>query len=891
MNHSGQPKFTGSIEKMTQGPLFFGMALAAAVAGLPSPALALHVDHLRIEHTARPIGLDVARPRLSWILAAPAGARGQRQTAYQIHVAESVDALQAGRGDLWDSGRVESGETFGVVYAGPTLASGRRYHWRVRVWDAAGEASAWSEPEWWQMALLSSKEWQAKWIGADETETSPLLRREFESPAPVVQATVHVYAIGWYELRLNGAKVGEQVLAPLNSNYRKALFYDTYDITGQVQTGRNAVGLWLGQGYNKDYSKYGYRWTQPVAGLVQIELHFADGSAQTIISDEEWRSAPSPILANQIYHGETYDARREQPGWDEPGFDDLTWHSVVRREVQAGPLRANPMPPIKVAATISPVRVTEPQPGVTVLDFGQNIAGWMRLRLRGDSGAEVVMRHAETLDPDGMPDTRTNRDARATDRYTLRGGGEEVYEPRFTYHGFRYVEITGLGAAARLMAAEARAVHAAVEQTGAFGASSPLVNRIQENFRWSLLNNLMGIPTDTAVRDERTPCLMDSLAVEETAMHNFDLHTTYGKWLEDIKGDLGMPPNWTGDQVILPWLLFRHYGDRRLLEDHFDNMKRVTDHFAGEAEQKNYWADGFGDWAAPNHRGDYETSFSEGEVVNTAFFHRCAEVTAEAAAVLGAVEDARRYRALAAEIRQRFHDRHHDPRGPTYGSGRQVTSVLPLAFGMVPPADRQAVARALEARVGGQDRGHLDTGIFGTRYLFEVLIDHGFADTAYGALTRTSYPSFGHQIVMGATTAWEQWSYAGGMQSHNHAMFAGPGVTFYTHLAGIRATAPGFREIEIRPTRPAGLMHASGEIRTMLGTVASAWDATRGYVHRVTIPVNATAIVHVPAAGPQEVWEGGVPVGQAAGVTYLGQAGTEARFQVGSGEYVFSRQP
>ena len=861
-------------------------ALAVALLAAPALAGALTVESPKIEYMTQPLGIETTQPRFSWTLASTE--RAQEQSAYEIQVASSRERLESGASDVWASGRVASAETFGLGYNGPPLASGDRYHWRVRVWDGRDRVSDWSDPAWWQMGLLHESDRQARWIAAADDETSPRLRREFSIAQPVVQATAYAYAVGWYELRLNGQKVGDRVLTPVNSNYSKGLFYDVYDVTEQIRSRDNAVGIWLGGGYNQNYSKYGYRWAQPPAAWVQIELRFADGSRRVIASDERWKASASPIVANHIYDGETYDARREQEGWDRPGFADAGWTPVVEREVVAGGLKASLMPPMKITRELRPVSVTEVRPQVFVFDFGQNIAGWVRLRVAGDRGARVVLRHAENVHGDGTLDVATNRKARATDTYVLRGGGMETYEPRFTYHGFRYVEVTGFPGRPTLESVTACAVSSAVEETGTFTSSDPLLNRIQQNFLWSIRNNLMGIPTDTAVRDERTPCQMDSLAVEETAIANFDLLQYYAKWLEDIRGDGGMPPNWTGDQVVLADLLYRHYGDRRLLESHFENMEQRCAGYLRQMEAGNRWADGFGDWAPPHQSGDYETSFSEGEIVNTAFFHRVATITAETAEILGLADKAEQYRALAERLAREFNERHFNPGTFTYGSGRQVTSILPLAFGLVPEEARRDVARALHERVMGRDRGHLDTGIFGTRYLFDVLIDHGYADSAYAVLGQRTYPSFGYQIALGATTTWEQWSYRGGMQSHNHAMFAGPGSTFYSRFAGLRPAAPGYRRMVIRPVSPAGLVQVDASMRTASGWVRSAWRRHEGYAHRVILPPNTRAEVHVPAPDVAAVRESGRPAREAEGVRFLRMEADRAVFEVGSGNYVFT---
>jgi len=865
---------------------FFTFGVWALGMLAPAPAFALSVDDLRVEYLPRPLGVDAARPRLSWVL--HASQRAQRQAAYRVIVASSEAMVARETGDVWDSGVVRAAENFGIEFAGPTLASGTRYFWRVRVWDAEGRASDWSEAAWWQMGLLAPSDWRAKWIGGAGTG-SPLLRREFRVEKPIVRATAHAYAAGWYRLVVNGTELTERVLAPVNSNYPKGLFYDTYDVTPWLKAGANAVGLWLGAGYAQSYSQYGYRWNIPPAALAQIDLVFSDGTTATIATDGSWRTSESPITADDIYHGETYDARLEQAGWSVAGFDDHAWKPAIMRDAPAGPLLSCPFPGIAVAGDLRPVTLSEPKPGVWVFDLGQNIAGRVRLQVKGPTGTTVVLRHAEDVHADGTLDVTTNRKALATDTYILRGQGDESYEPRFTYHGFRYVEVTGYPGRPTLDSLTGRAVHAALEPAGTFRCSDPLINRIHQNFRWSIANNLMGIPTDTATRDERTPCQMDSLAVEEAAIANFGMDPYYAKWLHDIAGDGGTLPSWTGDQVVLPYLLYLHYGDRRMLERHFANMRQVVDTFTAKAEESAHWATGFGDWATANQPGDYETSFSEGELVGRVFHYRSARIVADVATVLGASADAERYGKLAEQIRAAFEARLYHPETATYSGGRQVTSVLPLAFGMVSPANEAAVAEALRRRVEEKDRAHLDAGIFGTRYLFDVLIDHGSADLAARVLTNPGYPGYADQIAQGATTTWEQWTFRGSMQTHDHAMFAGPDATLYSRFGGIQPAAPGYREIIIRPALPVSLSEVECTRQTVMGKIACHWKRhDGGLTVRVSIPVNASAQIHLPAHSLDHVREGGRPAAQADGVAAARLEGNSAVLTIGSGDYEFA---
>ncbi len=850
---------------------------------LVQTAAALSPAGLKTEYLINPQGLDVLRPRLSWIFTA--AGRAQKQAAYQIQVAGTAEQFKSSSGFIWDSGKVTSGENFGIVYAGPDLESGSRYYWRVRVWDQDGKASVWSPAAWWQMGLLHPSDWKGKWIGVSSEMASPLLRSQFHLDKRIKKATAYVFGFGFYELHLNGVKAGENVLTPVNSNYAKNLYYDTYDVTSLLREGGNAAGLWLGNGYDRGFSRSGYRWLAAKQAILELDIQFEDDTWARVVTDESWKAAESPILISSIYDGETYDARREKSGWDQFGYDDHAWQPVQLLPAPAGLIRSRLMPPIKVIRTLRPRRIYRPKPGVFVFDMGQNMAGWARVRAGGAAGTTIVMRYAEDILPNGTLDTRTNGLALVTDIFTLKGAGVEVYEPRFTYHGFRYVEVTGFPGTPTLSSLEGRVVHAAVEPVGSFHSSNPLLNRIHSNFQWSIVNNLVGIPTDNPARDERTPCQMDSMTAEETAIDNFDMNNYYTKWLQDIEG-IKRDPNWAGDQVFLAMLLYQHYGNRRILEDNYENSRQLVDAFATQAARQNPWSDAFGDWCPPG-RGTYKTCFNEGEIVNTSIYYRATLLVSQMAEVLGKTSDALTYKQRAESILREFNARHFNQATHTYESGRQVTSILPLAFDMVPPDQKPAVANALLERLIVKDREHLDTGIFGTRYLFDVLIDNGFAQEAYKVLNQTTYPSYGHQISLGATTTWEQWHFIGGMESHDHAMYAGPGSTFYSRLAGIQPAQPGYKEILIRPDFPKGLTSVNCSLRTVMGEIVSNWKVHNGLVEDITIPPNATAVVYLPAINAAQVKESGRPATKAKGVRFLRMENSYALFSVGSGTYQF----
>lgn len=672
---------------------------------------------------------------------------------------------------------------------------------------------------------------------------SPLFRRAFTVPAGIVKATAQVYAAGWYELSVNGRKADNRALAPANSPYDRMMLYDTYDVTELLQPGGNAIGLWLGNGYDINYSRYGWKWKQDKAVILQLDMEFADGTAQRVVTDESWLTADSPLLANDIYDGEIFDGRKALPGWDTYEYAGEGWTAAAAVSApSAGALEPNEQPPVTVHEPLEPVRALRPHGDVIVYDFGQNIAGWVRIQVEGPAGGRVTLRYSELIDADGNIDPWTNRRAKSTDVYIAAGDGIELYEPRFTYHGFQYVEASG---DLRIVSIQAVPVHSNVRETGRFRCSNPLIEQIQSNLRWSILNNLVSIPTDCCQRDERTPCLMDSATVEEAAIQNFDMQLYYRKWLVDIEDNLGNP-DWGGDKVTLLWHLYWYYGDTETLRKHYGTARAYIDHLAAKYPD-GIVEDGFGDWCAPNEDG-WESYFREVKIVNTSLFFRQASVVSEAAGVLGFEEERQRYAALAESIRLAFHERFYQGEG-VYGSGSQTAQIMPLAFGMVPEDAVAQAVRSLVAAIEAKDN-HVDTGIYATRHLVDVLADHGFIDLAYEMLTKESYPSFGWQIAQGATTLWEQWSFKGGMHSHDHAMFAGVGTSFYTRLSGIRALSPGYERIGIQPCVPSGLDWAEASMDTPRGRVVSAWRKEGERLHLdVEVPAGTTAAVKLSGTG------------------------------------------
>lgn len=884
------------------------LSLLAASLTLPRTASALaaaelSVAGLQVDYATNPLGTDDTRPSLSWKLTS--SVNGERQTAYRVIVASGMTQLDAGIGDVWDSGKVTTSDSIAIAYGGPTPQATATYHWKVQVWDANGTVSAWSPAAQWEMGLLTDQDWNgAQWISPSATGTGARrLRKAFtvDAAKTVTRARAYVLGLGFYELRLNGAKVGDQVLAPASTPYDRRALYITYDVTGALRPGANAAGLWLGNGYGPTFSQYGFRWTGPKQARLLLDVRYADGTRQTMTTDGSWKSSTGPITANDIYGGETYDARQEQNGWDQPGYDESGWQPVVGAAAPAGRLAAHTMPPLRVTNTLTPVKLTQPKPGVYIYDFGQNIAGWQRLRVQGPAGTSVRMRTAEEIAADGTLDTTTNRNAAATDTYTLAGTGTtETYEPRFTYHGFRYVEVTGYPQTPTLTSLDARVVHADVASTGSFSSSDSLLNQIWRNNRWTILNNSMSTPTDTPVRDERTPPGMDVQAYQDASTTEFAMDPYYVNYLRDLPPGTALPsdggnaqqPDMGGAGVTLAWTLYQQYGDRATLAASYPAMKAFVD--TNAANVPGYiWSTGFGDWCPPDLSANANGGMgnpsagactSEVPIVNTALSYLQAVDVAKAAAALGQTADAAHFNQLADAIKQAFNTRFRNADGAGYGDGRQTTSVLPLAFGMVPTQDVTTVGTRLVDTIMNKNGGHLDTGIFGTRYLMDALAAVGRTDVAMTILDQTTYPGFGFEIGKGATTSWEEWTYYSSMETHDHAMFAGINASLYTRLGGIQPTGPGYSTVTIAPQIPPGLQRVSAAVDTVRGSVASSWTVTgQQLVLDVTIPVGTVATVRVPNFG-----QGQATVSPAGGATQIAATGTETSYTVGSGTWHFT---
>ena len=894
--------------------------------------------HLKCEYRVDPLGIDERAPRLSWALQAEG--RGQVQSAYRILVAASEEDLESEENLLWDSGRVESGRSVGVVYGGEALRSGSRFVWKVCAWDGAGNPSPFGGPAVFEMGLLEGSDWEGAWISLGEgpsqdldppsgdeyddlgngLDPSPYLRKEFRLEGPVRRARLYATARGVYEPYVNGERVGEDVLAPGWTDYRKRVQYQTYDVTGLLAEGQNALGAVLGDGWYAGFFGFdpkhrGAHYGSRAYLLAQLEVEYEDGTTQTVVSDGSWKSSNGPILYSDLLVGESYDARQEMVGWNEPGFDDSGWYPVGVEEVGETLLLAQPDEGVRVTEEVAAKAVTEPERGVYVFDMGQNIVGWVRLKVRGEAGTEVTLRHAEALNPDGTIYTTNLRFARATDRYVLKGGGEEVYEPRFTFHGFRYVEVTGYPGEPPLEAITGRVVHSATPPAGSFECSSPMVNKLQSNIVWGQRDNFLSIPTDCPQRDERLGWLGDAQVFVRTASFNMDVAAFFEKWMVDVEdaqssegafpdvaplfGDRSEAflsrgaPAWGDAGVIVPWTIYKTYDDTRIVERHYEAMGRWMEYLRDanpDLLRRNKMGNNYGDWLSP------KGADTPKDLLATAYWAYDARLMAEMARVVGRPEDAKRYEDLFEGIKGAFNEAYVAPDGRIKGD-TQTCYVVALHMDLLPEGLRPAAAEHLVAAIERED-WHLSTGFVGVGYLCPVLTEAGHRDVAYRLLNNETYPSWGYTIRNGATTIWERWDgwteengfQSPNMNSFNHYSLGSVGEWLYRYVAGLDMDpqTAGYGRIVIRPRPGGGLTHARAEYDSVRGRIVSAWSVEGDrFELRVEIPPNTTATVYVPAEGGTEISEGGKPVEQAEGVEGLRTEDGAGVLAVGSGRYEF----
>ena len=903
-------------------PLFFFGGFPSSFASDPNADLA--VIDLRVEYRQNPVGIDNRAPRFSWRLAGDT--RNLRQSAHQVQVAESEDGLER-ENVVWDTGKVDSDQSHHVPYRGPDLDAGKRYVWRVKVWDHHGRVSDWSATARWETGLLRREDWRAEWIEPDieedvsDSPPAPMLRKEFAVNGPVRSARAYLTAHGVYEAEINGKRVGNHVLSPGWTSYANRLQVQTYDITDHLKEGDNAIGVWLGDGWFRGYIGFGDQrnfYGEKLALLAQVLITYEDGRTEIVGTDGTWKAATGPILKSDIYKGEYYDTRLEREGWTRPGFDDNGWTGV--RVVNHGKekLIAQQAPPVRKIQELPAREILVTPAGETVVDMGQNMIGWVRLRVRGEAGTKVTLRHAEVLDRDGNVYTANLRRAVQTNTYILKGGGEEIWEPRFTFQGFRYVAVDGYPGELTLEDLTGVVLHSDLEPTGHFHSSDERINQLQHNIVWGQKGNFLEIPTDCPQRDERLGWTGDIQVFAPTANLNMNTAAFLTKWLGDLAADQldngSIPhvvPNvlgenatgsagWADAGLIVPWSMYQSFGDTRVLERQYPGMKAWVDFMTERAAAKGnpYLREGdftFGDWLSFNStRSDYPGAFTDKDLISSAFFAHSANLLSEIARVLDKPGEAERYAQLFEKIRDAFQQEYVTPNGRVL-SNTQTSYLLALRFNLLPDELRPAAVRHLVEAI--RQHGHLTTGFLGTPYLAPVLAANGHADVAYELLLRDRYPSWLYPVTRGATTIWERWDgikpdgtfQNPGMNSFNHYAYGAIGEWLFTGVAGIQADEPGYRRIRIEPTPGGGLTHARAFVNSPYGKIESSWEIdASGFSLHVEIPPNTTATIVLPGATADAVTESGNGLAEAEGILNHRQEGAGVVLEAGSGRYSFT---
>ena len=837
--------------------------------------------HLLCEYMQNPTGIDTPAPLLCWYNDAP-------QTA--IHSSRVV-VLDSGSGDiLWDSGFQP--DTGRAVYKGRALRSGQTCRWQVSLRHTGGETL--SDEARFTMGLLPEDHWQARWVGGIRIDAKCYLyRHEWTAPKPVRSAAAFVASPNYNVITVNGQKPDDSVLNNTFANYDKSLYYATYDLTGLVREGQNAIGVMTGLGWRSlREAEDGVGWGDSLFAL-QIRMIYADGTEEWLYSHPDaWRClTDGPVTYNSIYNGEVYDARLEKTGWDEPGYEDSGWMDTVEKEPPEGVLRSQLLEPIRVVKEWQPVAVLPVADGSWTLDFGRNFAGWVRLRIRGKAGQQIAIRPTEMIHPDGSVDPTSLRKAHPVDIYICKGEGVEEWEPRFTYHGFRYAQITGLESRPEPGMFTGCMVRSGVEDTGRFTSSHPVVQGFFDMVRQTEESNLHGVPTDCPQRDERLGWLNDMTVRNEGALYGFRLYQLYAKWLRDIRDTQGRVTGAitdtapflrygfrpadpvSGSFLMLPWNLYLHYGDDRIIRENYEANGRWVQYLLRNTRDGVVRFSSMGDWAAPVAGTDHSSTgggalsvITPPLLMSTGFLYHDCILMAKMARVLGKVEEEQAWLRTAAQVKADFNRAFFHPDGQYYGANSQAANILPLHFDLVEEEHIPGVLASLCEDIR-QSGGHLTTGNICTRFGVEVLFRYGEADLAWHLLSQTEYPGWGYMLANGATTVWERWEklgsndYMAEMASMSHPMNGSAVVSLYKHLAGIQPDEeqPGWQNILFRPAVPKDAPDAGAELHTIRGTVASRWTQKDGCIHwEVTVPAGCTGTVYLPGKAEPVTVDGGV---------------------------------
>lgn len=869
--------------------LLLSLFVSIGFACSQQPEVAVH--SLTTNHMDRPLGLE-EKPIFGWQIQA---ANGFSQEAYRLLLGTHPDSLESGKSSRWDSGKVFSSQSQGLAYPGALPGEGERLYWQVQVWDQAGRTAV-SEPSWFEMGLLREESWKANWIShlGEDTEVPPLtaapyFRKTFDLPGPIQSARLYIAGVGYHEAVINGQKVGDHELDPAMTRYDKRVKYLVHDVGSLLQQGENVLGVVLGNGWYNQHTREAWDfdqapWRDSPALRLQVRVTDTDGVDHWIVSDKEWKfSLEGPIIFDGVHNGETYDARKEMPGWAAPGFADDSWQPAIEISGPEGKPSAQVMPPIRVTGSRAPESTWVVNDSTVMMDFGQNLTGWATIRVAGPAGSRVKLRYGERIYPDSTLDLEElsrfiwTGDTQ-TDRYYLKGRGEESWHPIFTYQGFQYVEVTRSDPEVELLDIQADVVHTDLADNGYFRSSNELFNRLQENLRWSFLGNYHGYPTDCPHR-EKMGWTGDALLVAQTGMYNFDLTAAYRKWLDDFvdeqreSGDLpgiiptsgwgytykqsadperGYGPQWEGAFLEVPWQLYRFTGDSSLVRKYYPDLKRYVDYL--EAHADGYLLN----FGIDDHK-QLENK-TQGPFLASAFFYYFSDRLSRMAAIAGETQDQQTYANLADRIREAFNDRYFDPQGGTYDHGGQAAQAVPLFVGLVEDDQKtEVLAKLLEAIQ--EKGGHIDAGVVGTKALLQVLMRYGQQEVLYALANKRTFPGWGYWVdELGATTLFQNWD---GSQSRNHIMFGSIGDFFFQGLGGIQPVeeAAGFKQILLKPSFPDDLDWVEAGHRSPYGWIRSHWKREGERIRwEVEVPGNSSAEIRLPEGVVDDLRLNGRPV-------------------------------
>ena len=892
--------------------LLIGLFLLAVL----SVSAQLQVTSLTTDYKTNPIGIDNPVPQLSWII--QSDQNNTLQQSYEIRAASSPADLAKKKKQVWNSETVASSQSIHIKYQGQALKSHQRIYWQVRIVDKHGKKSKWSDPAFFEMGKLESSDWKAEWItpaweeNPKKSEPSPYLRKEFALAKTIKQARLYISAQGLYQVEINGSRVGDQEFTPGWTSYDTRLQYQTYDITSLLNQNQNAIGIVLGDGWfrgNLGWIDGRNNWGEKLAAIGEIVVEYSDGTIATISTDESWKATTGPILESDIYNGELYDAGKELTGWSLVGYDDGKWISTVKIEVSKDILIAPEGPPVKIVNKLEPISIEKREEGWLV-DMGQNMVGWIRIKASGQSGEKITLRHAEVLDKEGNMYYENLRAAKCTNTFILKGGTEETLEPHFTFQGFRYVMVSGYPGELTADKIRGMVIHSDMEPSGTFECSEPLINQLQHNIVWGLKGNFLDVPTDCPQRDERLGWTGDAQVFAPTTCFNMNAATFYRKWLKDLAADQrkdGAIPHvvpdilggmgatgWADAGVIIPWVVYLDYGDLTVLENQYESMKAWIGFMEERAGEDLIWTGDshFGDWLAfASTRSDYMGAYTLKDLIATAYYSYSSSIVAKTAAVLGHEKEAQYYTRLSEQIKKAFNDEFVTPKGRLVAN-TQTAYTLALAFDMLDEETAGKSAAYLAEEV--EQFKHITTGFLGTPLISLTLTDIGRNDLAYLLINRQKYPSWLYPVTMGATTIWERWDgqkpdstfQDKGMNSFNHYAYGAIGKWMYQVVAGIGIDEknPGYKHILIKPMPGGGLSFAKATHQSMYGEIVSGWELEDSKLTmQVEIPANTMATIHIPG-NPASIEVNGSGLAT-SGLKYK-DSDEETLLSTGSGKYL-----